>query len=189
VTSGEFGAVHFIEAWQCQNWRGNGWRGVPELSCGGQLNDSGGHLVDILLWSTGIRPTALTAYQENRGIQVDRNSVIAFRFPEQGLGTINIIGDSQRKFDEGAQIWCERARLRVDGLGGEARLLVYQDDVREIPPEQRPDYPADELANFLAAIRGTEAVQATAEDGLRATAFIEAALLSAREGREVTVSV
>lgn len=187
VAGGEFGPVHFIEAWQCQNWRGRGWRGIPELSCGGQLNDSGGHLVDILLWSTGVRPSQVCAYQENRGITVDRNSVIAFRFPTEGLGTINIIGDAQRKFDEGAQIWCQNARIRIEGLGGDCRLRIYQDDTREVPPEDCPDYPVDELSNFVLSILGQDTPQATGESGLAATAFIEAAVRSARDGRAVTL--
>lgn len=182
VAGGRFGPVHFIEAWQCQNWGGGGWRGVPELSGGGQLNDSGGHLVDILLWSTGIRPSEVSAYQENRGLRVDRNTVISFRFPTEGLGNISIIGESQRKFDEGAQIWCRDARIRIDGMQGAAHLMVYRDGVEEIPAEARPDYPVDEDANFIGSILGRDVPQATAESGLDAVRFIEAVQRSAERG-------
>lgn len=186
VAGGRFGPVHFIEAWQCQNWRGNGWRGVPELSGGGQLNDSGGHLVDILLWSTGIQPKEVAAYQENRGLRVDRNTVISFRFPEEGLGNISIIGESQRKFDEGAQIWCRDARIRIDGMQAAASLVVHRDRVaEEILPEQRPDYPVDEDANFIASILGRDVPQATAESGLEAVRFIDAVQRSAQRGAPV----
>ncbi len=183
VAAGRFGPVHFIEAWQCQNWGGGGWRGVPELSGGGQLNDSGGHLVDILLWSTGIRPSEVSAYQENRGLRVDRNTVISFRFPEEGLGNISIIGESQRKFDEGAQIWCRDARIRIDGMQGAAHLVVYREGVEEeVSADARPDYPVDEDANFLGSILGRDVPQATAESGLEAVRFIEAVQRSAERG-------
>ena len=50
VQSGELGSVHFVTAHQGQNWYRNQqgrWRMDPALSGGGQLNDSGSHLLDI----------------------------------------------------------------------------------------------------------------------------------------------
>jgi predicted dehydrogenase len=176
VAGGAFGPVHFVEAWQCQSWAGRGWRGVPELSGGGQLNDSGSHLADILLWAGGIRPDEVFAYQENRGLQVDRISAISFRFPEAGVGTVAIIGDSVRGMDEGVQFYCRDARVRVDGMDGRARLTWYGSDgaPHAVPAEEMPGYPSDKDANFIRSILGEQEPQATAEDGLGVAAFTEA---------------
>ena len=189
VGSGEFGPVHFVEAWQCQNWRGGGWRGVPELSGGGQLNDSGSHLCDIILWSSGIQPDEVFAFQENRGIQVDRISAISFHFPEEGVGTINIIGDSVRGMDEGVQFYCRDARVCVNGMDGGARVTWYSaDNTRhDVPPEEMTSYPNDKDANFIRAILGEQEPQAAAETGLAVASFTEAVYESVKRHAPVKV--
>ena len=176
VSGGRFGPVHFVETWQCQNWGGGGWRGVPELSGGGQLNDSGSHLCDMMLWASGIRPTEVFAFQENRGLKVDRISAIAFRFPEAGVGTMAIIGDSVRGMDEGMQFWCRDGRVRIDGMDGNLRISHYTPDgaAHPVPPEESSDFPSNKDANFIRCLLGEETAQARAEDGLAVAAFTEA---------------
>jgi predicted dehydrogenase len=58
IAKGAIGPVHFVVAVQAQNWLPitTTWRGDPKYSGGGQLNDSGSHLVDIVLWMTGLKP-------------------------------------------------------------------------------------------------------------------------------------
>jgi predicted dehydrogenase len=182
VASGRLGPVHFVEAWQCQAWGGRGWRGVPELSGGGQLNDSGSHLCDIVLWAGGIRPTEVFAFQENRGLQVDRLSAISFRFPQEGVGTIAIVGESVRGMDEGVQFWCRDGRVRVEGLDGGARVTWYTPDgeAHPVPPEELPGYPVDKDGNFVRCILGQDEPQVPAECGLAVAAFTEAVYRSVR---------
>ncbi len=189
VGGGGFGPVHFVEAWQCQNWRGGGWRGVPELSGGGQLNDSGSHLCDILLWSTGIQPNQVFAFQENRGIQVDRISAISFSFPDAGVGTIAIIGDSVGGMDEGVQLYCRDARVAVTGMDGNAKVTWYsQDGTRhDVAPEEMPSYPSGKDANFIQAILGAEEPQAAAETGLAVASFTEAVYASVQQHAPVQI--
>jgi predicted dehydrogenase len=56
IAGGHAGKVNYISAFQAQGWltgtKGT-WRQIHALSGGGQLNDSGSHLVDILLWTSG----------------------------------------------------------------------------------------------------------------------------------------
>ncbi len=181
VGSGAFGPVHFVEAWQCQAWGGGGWRGVPELSGGGQLNDSGSHLCDIVLWASGVRPTEVFAYQENRGLRVDRISAISFRFPGPGVGTLAIIGESVRGMDEGVQFFCRDGRVRVDGM--DAKLTWFSPDgaAHPVPPEELASFPNDKDGNFVRYILGQQDPQASAEDGLAVAAFTEAVYRSVQD--------
>ncbi|MFH1566470.1 MAG: Gfo/Idh/MocA family oxidoreductase, partial [Gemmatimonadota bacterium] len=68
VRCGELGQIQFISALQDQGWlrgtRGS-WRQQLSLSGGGQLNDSGSHLIDIILWMTGLEPAEVQAYMES----------------------------------------------------------------------------------------------------------------------------
>ena len=182
VAGGAYGPVHFVEAWQCQNWGGGGWRGVPELSGGGQLNDSGSHLCDIMLWASGIRPNEVFAFQENRGLAVDRISAIAFHFPDAGVGTMSIVGESVRGMDEGMQFWCRDGRVRVDGIDRSVRVTVYAPDgaAQPVPTENLADYPVNKDGNFVRAILGREEPQVPAECGLAVAAFTEAVYRSVR---------
>lgn len=176
VAGGAYGPVHFVEAWQCQAWGGNGWRGVPELSGGGQLNDSGSHLCDIMLWAGGIRPSEVFAFQENRGLKVDRISAISFRFPGPGVGTMAIIGDSVRGMDEGMQFWCRDGRVRVDGIDHGVKVTAFTPDGAPHPVAvgDLQDYPVNKDGNFVRCILGSDSAQVPAECGLAVAAFTEA---------------
>src|SRR5438105_11929012 len=57
IASGEYGAVQFVQGLQGQEWlRGvaGTWRQDPALGGGGQLNDSGSHMLAVLLFATGL---------------------------------------------------------------------------------------------------------------------------------------
>jgi predicted dehydrogenase len=97
IQSGEAGDIQFVAGLNCQEWKracAGTWRQEPELSGGGQLNDTGSHFVDILLWSTGLEAETVTAIGDFRGTKVDIDSAVAIRFKNGAIGTISIIGDS-----------------------------------------------------------------------------------------------
>ena len=186
VGSGRFGPVHFLEAWQAQDWKGAGWRGVPALSGGGQLNDSGSHLVDIVLWTSGLRPTEVFAFADNRGREVDVLSAITFRCAGGAIGNISIVGEHPRGMAEGLQIWCRDARISVEGEG--VRLQIKGQEPQPVPSEELLAYPSRKDANFIRAILGREPVQVPAECGLAVAAFTEAVYESVRRGALAAVA-
>jgi len=69
LADGEIGDITFISCWQAQAWhyltRGT-WRVNPELSGGGQLNDSASHLLDAVLWMTGLQPETVSVCGQTR---------------------------------------------------------------------------------------------------------------------------
>lgn len=186
IASGEMGAVTFITALQCQQWkRGTtgSWRQDPALSGGGQINDSGSHLLDILLWLTGLTVSEVSAFIDNLGTPVDINSAIAFRFlPAPGQasgaqGTISIVGDAPT-WHEDITIWCEKG------------VFFYRNGTLEICDSagkrtklETDDLPAGENIdeNFIRAIRGEGEVAAPPICGLRTIELTEAAWRSGAE--------
>jgi predicted dehydrogenase len=110
ISSGDWGKVTFVSALQCQAWKkgtAGTWRQVPELSGGGQLNDSGSHLLDIILWTTGLSVEKVSAFIDNCGTQVDINSALTLLFRGGAQGNISIVGDAP-KWHEDLTIWCEK---------------------------------------------------------------------------------
>ncbi len=110
IASGALGAVTYISALQCQGWKkgtAGSWRQDLALSGGGQINDSGSHLLDILLWVTGLTVAEVSAFMDNMGTPVDINSALAMRFTSGAQGTISVVGDAPT-WHEDITIWCER---------------------------------------------------------------------------------
>jgi len=194
IASGELGAVTFISALQCQQWkRGTigSWRQDPALSGGGQINDSGSHLLDILLWMTGLTVSEVSAFVDNCGTPVDINSALAFRFlPVAGQtsgaqGTISIVGDAT-VWHEDITLWCEKGAFfyrngTLDFAGEDGKRVRIEES--DMPLGETID------ANFIRAIRGETEVAAPPICGLRTIELTEAAWRSGAEnGRPIRMN-
>jgi len=195
ILSGEAGPVRFVTAWQCQAWRAgqtrkeNSWRIAPQLSGGGQLNDSGSHMVDILLWVTGLQPREVTAMIDKRGLDVDILSAVAVRCDGDAIVNISIVGDSVRQFDEEVVFFCDNMTIQIAGTGGNKVTVNRAGENRqtvEVPAEDMPNA-GDPDANFIAAILGRASLEVPGECGLKVIQLSEAAWQSADEGRPVKV--
>ena len=188
ISSGRMGRVEFISAYQCQDWyanTGKGWRTNLSLSGGGQLNDSGSHMIDILLWVTGLQTEEVFAYIDNLSLEVDVLSAISLRFRGGAMGNISIVGKSIREFDEEVNFWCENGVLQVKSISNPV-LTVWDPEEREIPPDELEDSSTPDR-NFINAILGREEIQVPAECGLRTIELTEAAWESGRSGKTVKV--
>lgn len=179
VLSGRAGAVQFVSALQCQEWRrltAGTWRQDPALSGGGQLNDSGSHLLDVLLWTTGLEAEFVSAFDDARGTPVDINSTLSVRFRGGALGSVTVVGDAHA-WHEDFTVWCERESFF---LRNGALAIVAEDGSREdVPPSGATGNPD---ANFIDAILGRADVESPFECGLAVIELTEAAWRSAAGG-------
>lgn len=185
IAKGLIGRVTAVSAFQGQDWlRGTrgAWRQDPALAGGGQLNDSGSHLLDILLWCTGLAVDEVMASIDNRGAQVDINSAITIRFKSGAIGSLAVIGD--------CPVWWEDFTVI-----GENGAFFYRNgqltvSVRGEEPFQPKDLPqgSDPDRNFLDVILGHDKNRSPAVCGLRGIELCEAAWRSAEEKRPVKVS-
>jgi predicted dehydrogenase len=179
IASGDFGKVQFVSALQCQNWKrsqAGTWRQDPALSGGGQLNDSGSHLLDIILWVTGLSVESVSAFIDNLGTPVDINSALSLKFRGGALGNISIVGDSP-DWHEDITIWCENGIFfmrngKLQVCDGAANRYSFD----QMRGGSFPD------KNFLDAIKGRDTVQAPFTCGLRVIELTEAAWKSAAKG-------
>jgi predicted dehydrogenase len=186
IASGEFGEVQFINALQQQGWAkgtAGSWRQDPALSGGGQINDSGSHLLDIVLWTTGLAPEKVAAFMDNRGTPVDINSALSIKFTNGAHGNISVVGDAAGWYED-ISIWCEKGSFYVRNASG---FQVQGTDGKNFTPAPA-DMPAgsDVDTNFIRAILGTEEIAAKPINGLRTIELTEAAWESAAAGGQVT---
>ena len=194
VQSGALGRILVVSAYQAQGWlRGTAgsWRQDPAISCGGQLNDSGSHLLDVVLWITGLQPLEVSATIDNRDTQVDIDSAVTVRLEGGALATFVVAGSALGS--EAHDVWED---ISIHGDNGTAlyrvgTLLVARDGSRnlvEVPTDQmRPD--SDPDRDFVDLIQGrvTQAA-APASCGLAVARLTEAAWQSAQLGRTVTLT-
>lgn len=188
------GDLQFVTAQQYQSWyegraAGKGWRHLAHLSGGGQLNDSGSHMVDILLHVTGLQPERVTAFQQNLGLEVDVNMTINVQFRGGAVGNICILGQAPGIGGfvyEDVTITGDRAGLyyRTMGLPRDQPLLELRLRGKTEPEPELSDLPAASNPDqaFVDVILGRAENEAPPECGLRTIQLSEAAWQSAASG-------
>ncbi len=185
IRKGAIGEVEYVQAVLSQEWlriTANTWRQVLAESGGGQLNDSGSHLVDILMWVTGMKVREVFAIQENFKGEVDINAALSMRFENGALGSLSIIGNAPGWWEDHTIVGSRGAFYLRHGAG-----LVQQDALGKQKPVKLPKYAKNPDANFVDAILGRDEVQAPPVCGLRVIEVTEAAWKSAATGNPVRV--
>lgn len=188
IAAGAIGKVQFVTAFQCQEWKKackGLWRQVPELSGGGQLNDSGSHLVDIVLWMTGLQADVVSAQIDNCGTLVDINSAINVRFTNGAVGTISVIGDAPSWWED-ISIVGDKGALHIRNGAGMTQQLGWRD--AQVTVDAKALGSASVSFDFIRAVKGEGEPVAPAECGLRVIELTEAAWKSgAQAGKPITV--
>jgi predicted dehydrogenase len=95
IAQGEIGKLTSVTASLYQEWKQGttgSWRQKPELSGGGMLMDSGSHIVDVLLWTTGQTPVEVQCQLHQQGTPVEIDSFTNIRFAEGAVAGLNIVG-------------------------------------------------------------------------------------------------
>lgn len=191
IQSGELGEIRFVNAYQAQSWlesqRGT-WRQNKALSCGGQLNDSGSHLIDVVLWLTGLVPEAVLANIDNRGTEVDIDSALTVRFEGGAMCTFNVVGSANLN-------WWED--VSIHGTNGSAlyrngELLVSKGLNQPVSKVSETDFPASSNPDedFVNLVLGRiNSPAAPAECGYRVARLTEAAWESSEQKSWIPFSI
>jgi predicted dehydrogenase len=179
----------WITAEVCQDWidRFEGtWRRDPDLSGGGYLYDTGSHLLDAVLWTTGLEPTGVSARMDfvDDDERVDELADLTVRFSNGATASVSTYGAAPC-VREHVHAWDDDGAVYLEGREWEPRRLA---EIDEESGEHRPYLDHGDSRNkaeaFVDAVLEGEDPPATAEDGLRVTAVTEAAYESARDGGE-----
>lgn len=188
IGRGELGKVNFVSCLQSQDWfRGcvltGTWRGIQKWSGGGQLNDSGSHLLDIVLWMTDLQPAEVFALMDNLGSEVDILTAMSVHFDGGAMASFSVVGHAVNWLED-ITIWCENGTLAI--RGNEVTRWEAGKQAETVSPEALGrNWSPDE--NFVAAIQGKEEIQAPGLCGLRTIQLTEAAWESGATGQKVPV--
>ncbi|WP_276256250.1 Gfo/Idh/MocA family protein [Halomontanus rarus] len=184
----------FVTAEVTQDWIDaveGSWKADPDLSGGGQLYDTGSHLVDSVLWMTGLTPTSVSADMifHDEAERVDTQATLTVQFEEDAVASIAVSGDAPR-VDEHIRIWGEDGATCIDGREWNPRR--YREIDREgtiVDPNVSPGSVQPKTEAFIESIREGTEPPATVYDGLYATALTEAAYEAAWTGERVDIDL
>lgn len=184
IGKGRLGKVFFISSYLSQSWAGitSTWRGKKKLSGGGELMDSGSHIVDLVTWISHLEPVEVTAFVSNefaRDEEVDILSAMSVKFSNRALASISINGNAP---------WFEHhifsGTKGTLTFGAETTLRLPNGDYVKLPKMPDPSSPDH---NFIAVIRGKEKPLSTAEGALKVVQITQAAYVSEQEKRAVRI--
>lgn len=188
----DFISAEITEPWISPNI--GTWRVDPSLSGGGFIYDTGNHVIDAVLWTTGLTPTTVTADMDFEMDGIDRRANLTVSFEEGTTAHLSFHAATSR-VTERLQGWDADGGVRIEGREwGKRSVTVIGEDGAEHDPyidarDSAYETPRTKLDAFVDAIEGTHPVPATTEDALRATAVTEAAYESHRTGEPTSVDL
>ncbi|WP_254279732.1 Gfo/Idh/MocA family protein [Haloarcula marina] len=194
VDTGAIGTPTAVNAYLGQDWidlQAGTWRTNPDLSGGGELFDSGTHLVDAMLWTLDAEPAAVTGIADKQGHDVDVNSALAATLDRNGqriTASVCVCGDGTDIVpDDGLTIWGSEGHISLrDGT----LTVTTPESTRRVEITEARDFETltrEKLRNFVDAVEGTAESVVTGEYGLAVTAFLESAYEATERG--VTLEV
>lgn len=173
--------------------------GDPALSGGGQAIVQITHSAALLLFMTGLKPTDVFAFMENRDLRVDLVDAMTVRFEGGCIGTIGSTGSTVRTQEELLEyrLYGTEGHILFDLARSDVGLFradgsVTQNPVAPTPSSSAPTYssayPEDAPVNNLVdVILDRDVNRSPPELGAEVVRLLEAAYESARTGQRQTV--
>lgn len=160
IRGGAIGDVKSFYVYMAQDWPGSrpqiGWRGDPRFSGGGQLNDSGSHYQDILLYMTGLLPKsvegAYDCFYRGELAEVEMNGSFNVGLTNGAFGRLIIIGDYIRGFADDVRILGDKGWIMFQGP--DLLLAKDKDQPQKAEVKLPRGYPPNPSQNFVRLLTG-----------------------------------
>lgn len=170
IEKGEIGKLTSITATLYQHWwRGTkgSWRQNPKLSGGGFLMDSGSHIIDVLLWTTGLTPVEVKPQLSQQGTPVEIDTFTSIRFKEGAVAGLNLVGAAPKWHE--TYVFCgEKGGIFYDN----EKITLVRPGEEPIVPEL-PEQTTNQDKSFIDAILGRHEVKVPGEFALKVVTFSE----------------
>jgi len=188
IRTGEFGQLKVVSMYLSQNWyqgtKGK-WRQVKSLSGGGQMYDSGAHIINSLCWTVEADVEEVYAHVDNLDSEVDINGTATIKFANGVLASLAVTGEGPNG-SHGTWIF-EKARIDLDPWSA-GHMQIHTLPSAGIPAAQSK-YPqmrgedGQPLSNFINAILGKEEPRTSPRNGVVQSQLMDAVYRSAQTGK------
>ena len=191
LQSSDMGDITHVQASQWQAWIGAArgkWRSTLALGGGGQLSDSGSHLMDMLLWTTGLRIVEVDARMRTYDLEVEVDGAAVLLFENGAIGTLSIIGTGHT-FGERLAVVAGGGAIRADWASGGVEVILEDDleakvtrEVEGLSGGSNPD------EHFLEVVNGAAPNGSPPEDSVHLLEVLAAIRQSSVSGQREVVS-
>jgi UDP-N-acetyl-2-amino-2-deoxyglucuronate dehydrogenase len=174
------------------------WRGTWEFD-GGALMNQASHYIDLLDWLIGPVESVM-AYTATlaRNIEVEDGGVVALRWRNGAMGTVNVTMLTYPKNTEGSiTILGEKGTVRIGGVAvNEIQTWVFADVRAEDAEIANANYPITSVYGFghplyydnvIKTLRGEAEPETDGREGLKTLELLIAMYLSSRDGKRVAL--
>jgi predicted dehydrogenase len=154
------------------------WRRSSKESGGWVINDIGSHLLDLVLWMSGLKGTVAGAVlaAQQFDLPTDDSTAVLLRLGETGIGVIetSCANDSPGSRIE---VYGSAGWIRADDtLSGAATVTTHEGRTLSFPPVPMLDTYSAAVTDFVAAVRREPGIGADGADGAELVGIIEAAV-------------
>lgn len=186
--AGEWGKVQIISGWMSQAWlsiTSNSWRQEPEISGGGQMYDSGAHLLNGIMWLMNEAVVEVGCFYDRCGSPVDINGVAIARFESGAIASV-AIGGNCPQFHTQIHVQTDQMLIVTDQYGGKLEI-TGKDGKRIDPPAQKPLSGTTPIENFAGAVLEGKSLTCPVRYGVLLSALMDAMYESGKRGKVVKV--
>jgi predicted dehydrogenase len=189
IQRGDIGEVQGFYVYMAQDWRGHSWRGQKKYSGGGQLNDSGSHYQDILLWMTGLLPKSVRGsydhYYHGKKRPVEINGSFSVELSNGACGRLIILGDYIQGFSDDVRIQGSKGLLTMDMASPSLTLHKPGKKAKQVKVTTPRGYPKNPSDNFARLLTGrTKKNYVPALFGCQVALLTDAMLQAGTTGRK-----
>jgi predicted dehydrogenase len=188
--AGEMGNVQIISGWVAQDWlprTRDTWRQDPAQSGGGQMYDSGAHVLNGMMWIMNSPVVEVGCFYNNAGSPVDINGVAIMKFANGAIGSVGIGGNGPH-WEASIQLQTDKLIIKTAPHGGTLDITTHKG--RKVYPHvETDDHPSAHTPhlNFVRAILGTEPLRSPVRYGALLSALMDALYQSAEKQQIVRV--
>ncbi len=187
---GQLGTFQIISGWLAQSWKPGTtgtWRQNPALSGGGQMYDSGAHLLNAFMWLMNDPVVEVGCFYDKVDTEVDINGVAMMKFQNGALGSVAIGGNCPCGFEYDLTIQTDTMFIHTNQYGRKLEMQGRHGRIYPpVPADDRPSAGTPHL-NFVEAVLGREPLRAPARYGVLLSALMDAMYESGNTGKIVKV--
>jgi len=186
---GEFGDLVSVSASIWEGWAksyAGHWKQKPSISGGGFMFDTGAHMMNTVCVLGDAEFERLSAFTNNRGLDVDLVCAVAARLSNGALVTFNAAGDGPPGCASAITCFYTKALVRIDAWGAWREVSIGGGAVvREV--NEIVDTP---MHTFKAVREGRMPNPSTVTNGLRFARLWDAIKASAAgDGKSIAIEV
>jgi predicted dehydrogenase len=185
---GEFGELVSVSASIWEGWAksyAGHWKQKPSISGGGFMFDTGAHMMNTVCILADAEFVRLSAFTNNRGLEVDLTCAVAARLSNGALVTFNAAGDGPPGCASAITLFYTNAIVRIDAWGGWREVAIGGGAaIREV--SEIVDTP---MHTFKAVREGKMSNPSTVTNGVRFARLWDAIKASAAgDGKSIAIA-